>query len=356
MAPPAAQQKKNERPQLKSAAGSYANMPPVSLLCHYLDDDQRRGFVDSMAEVKVGQNEVIMRQGDKGNNFYLIKSGTCDVWIADKDGERKNVRSLSAGSWCGELSLLHLKTRSASIMATSSEVTLLMVNRKTFQASIGDLITKKRGELLPFLTKLSIFADMDEYEMGMLADAAKVMNFKAGDTIHEKDKPSDNRFYLVREGKITTPGITANTYGKQSYFGHIELLQSSMNSETRRASDATTCVTFKKEDFMKLVPLHAFVREAGQQQLALASSGAGGKMRGRRFGESAEATQTTVGKPAGAIAKGTKKSPEAVKRIMAAVKSNIIFSRLNEMQLTMLQQAMMEHSVEAGENVITQGE
>ena len=38
-------------------------MPPVSLLCHYLDDEQRRGFVESMAEVKVSQNEVIMRQG-----------------------------------------------------------------------------------------------------------------------------------------------------------------------------------------------------------------------------------------------------------------------------------------------------
>uniref|UniRef100_A0A7S2FU98 Uncharacterized protein n=1 Tax=Haptolina brevifila TaxID=156173 RepID=A0A7S2FU98_9EUKA len=310
-----------------------------------------------MAEVKVGQNEVIMRQGDKGNNFYLIKSGTCDVWIADKDGERRNVRSLAAGSWCGELSLLHLKTRSASIMATSSEVTLLMVNRKTFAASIGDLITKKRGELLPFLTKLSIFADMNEYEMGMLADAAKTSVYKAGDVIHEANKPSDNRFYLVREGTITTPGLNPVKYGRHSYFGHIELLQSSMNSETRRASDATTCVTFRKEDFMKLVPLHAFVREAGQQQLALASGGGGAaKMRGRRFGESAEATQTTVNKPTGQIAKGTKKSPEAIGRIMGAVKQNIIFSRLNEMQLTMLQQAMMEHSVDVGENVITQGE
>ena len=38
-------------------------MPPVALLSHYLDEDSRRGFVDSMAEVKVKQEEVIMRQG-----------------------------------------------------------------------------------------------------------------------------------------------------------------------------------------------------------------------------------------------------------------------------------------------------
>ena len=53
---------------------------------------------------------------------------------------------------------------------------------------------------------------------------------------------------------------------------------------------------------------------------------------------------------------GTTKSKEAIERIMGAVKSNIIFSRLNEKQLTMLQQAMMEHVVAAGSNVVTQGE
>ena len=53
---------------------------------------------------------------------------------------------------------------------------------------------------------------------------------------------------------------------------------------------------------------------------------------------------------------GGKKSPEAIARIMGAVKSNIIFSRLNETQLQMLQGAMNEAHVAAGSNVITQGE
>ena len=117
---------------------------------------------------------------------------------------------------------------------------------------------------------------------------------------------------------------------------------------------------------MKMVPLHAFVRDAAQQHFAFKQSDApseakgGAKMRGRRYGESAEATTATAGPAAnakgGTISKGSKKSEEAIKRIMGAVKSNIIFSRLNELQLTMLQQAMMEHVVPAGSNVITQDE
>ena len=81
-------------------------MPPCELLCQYLEEDKRREFVDGMAEVRVKCEEVIIRQNDKGNNFFIIKEGTCDVWVADAEGERKNTRTLSAGSWCGELSLL----------------------------------------------------------------------------------------------------------------------------------------------------------------------------------------------------------------------------------------------------------
>lgn len=346
--------------QLKSAAGSFEVMPPCALLHNYMDtDEERRGFVDSMAEVQVKQQEVIMRQGDKGNNFYLIKSGTCDVWMADSAGERRNVRSLTAGSWCGELSLLTGKPRSASIMATSPEVTLLMVNRRAFNAALGDKIVKKRAEWVPFLRLLPIFAELSEdYELGLLADACREVRYAAGATMHEVGTPGDNKFFVVREGTVVAVAggpAESTKYGRQAYFGHVELLQNSKHQETRRAETAVWCATFRKEDFLKLVPLHAFVREAGQQQLALKAEGApaGSKMRGRRFGEAAEAT---TGVLTGKVASGKKKTTEQVARIMGAVSRNVIFSRLNEMQLTMLQEAMMEHTIHPGQNVITQGE
>ena len=300
------------------------------------------------------------RAGDKGNNFYLIKSGTCDVWVADSSGERVNVRTLSAGSYCGELSLVVGKPRSASIMATSEQVTLLMVNRRNFNAHLGDTIVKKRAELLPFLSSLAIFSEMrDSYEMTLLCDAAIQVSFDAGHTVHEAGKPFDNRFYIVREGAVVSGGLSPTKYGKMQCFGQVELLQTSKCQETRRTEGATSCVCFRKEDFMKLVPLNSFVRDVQQQQLALASGGAGDKpaMRGRRFGESAETSAATTNR-ASVVAKPptSKKSPQAVARIMGAIKSNIIFSRLNELQLNMLQQAMTEHTVAAGQNVITQGE
>ena len=190
--------------QLKSAAGSYCKIPPCPLLAAYLDDDGQRAFVDSMAEVSVPKHEVIMRQGalptqlecrvrvrvrarwcmhayrtsrwlqsgcacscaprrccrcrraagDKGNNFYVIKEGTAEVMLTDASGETKHVRTLSAGNSCGELSLLTGSPRSATVQATSSTLVLLMVNRRMFNATIGDAIIRKRARWKDFIRDL----------------------------------------------------------------------------------------------------------------------------------------------------------------------------------------------------------
>ena len=165
------------------------------------------------------------------------------MWIADSSGERRNVRTLTAGHWCGELSLLTGKPRSASILATSNEVTLLMVKRQTFNLSVGDRIAKKRGDLLPFLQSVPLFETiLDTYEMALLADAAQIVQFPAGTVIHESGKPSDNKFYIVRDGVVNGGGaLSPKQYGRQQFFGHVELMQSAKNRETRKVSDAATC-------------------------------------------------------------------------------------------------------------------
>ena len=49
---------------LVSASGAYSEIPPVSLLCNYIEEESdRKAFVESMASVTVKKEEVIMRQG-----------------------------------------------------------------------------------------------------------------------------------------------------------------------------------------------------------------------------------------------------------------------------------------------------
>ena len=125
----------------------------------------------------------------------------------------------------------------------------------------------------------------------------------------------------------------------------VELLQGAFNQEKRVASMTeegnapVRCHILVKEDFMKLVPLHAFVKDSAAQQLALRSDAP--KVRGRRYGESSEATAQALGGHGQLqIPKGSTKSPDALQRINNAISRNIIFSRLNEQQIQMLQQVL----------------
>ena len=71
---------------------------------------------------------------------------------------------------------------------------------------------------------------------------------------------------------------TKKKYARYSFFGQVELLQGAVNQErrvagmTEESQEPVVCHTLTKEDFMKLVPLHAFVKDTQQQQFALGAS------------------------------------------------------------------------------------
>eukprot|EP00308_Calcidiscus_leptoporus_P008285 CAMPEP_0119357114 /NCGR_PEP_ID=MMETSP1334-20130426/5566_1 /TAXON_ID=127549 /ORGANISM="Calcidiscus leptoporus, Strain RCC1130" /LENGTH=889 /DNA_ID=CAMNT_0007371295 /DNA_START=176 /DNA_END=2845 /DNA_ORIENTATION=+ len=334
-------------------------MPPNPMLSAYLDEAARRKFVDSMMEVVVQQGEVIMRQGDKGNNFYLVKEGLLEVEVKEEDGSVKK-NKIVAGGGCGELALLTGQPRAATITAISKEVKLLMVNRKAFNATIGGLIAKKRSVWNPFLGRISLFSqDLNEYERGLIADVLRPVVFKPGEVIcKEGELATSPLFYMIREGTVSSRAAAESkevALGAGDYFGEAEILQKRANLATCTAKDHVVCATISSDHFVKLVPLHALIKDGKNQAFALSQGGASGakQMRGRRFGESAEVTTAHQRKTPKAV---VAKSSEALTRILTAVKRNAIFSRLNDAQLKMVQQAMMEHHVPAGSNVISQGE
>jgi CRP-like cAMP-binding protein len=226
---------------------------------------------------------------------------------------------------------------------------------------IGVEVAKKRTAWVPFLQeKVPMLAELSDYEFMLVADAIQTLRFEAGQPICKAGEAKGNDlFYIVKSGEVKGE----RAFGPGDFFGHVEILQQSANQTTRTASGRVELATLASDAFKALVPLHALVRDGNQQQFALkqaaADGGGGGGGKQRRHGQAAEASAAMMKGGAaagGSIKVGKAKSAEAVKRIMGAVKSNIIFSRLNETQLQMLQGAMNEHHVAAGSNVITQGE
>ena len=72
-------------------------------------------------EISVGAEEVVAREGDLGDEFFVIESGTAEV---TRGGAR--VAKLSAGDFFGEIALIREDRRTATVTATSPMVLIVM--------------------------------------------------------------------------------------------------------------------------------------------------------------------------------------------------------------------------------------
>ena len=76
-----------------------------------------------------GRGEIIVRQGDKGDTCYIIKSGGADVVLRDSSGKEGLIATLGAGNFFGEMSLLTGEPRSADVSAREDTVCVVIDSR-----------------------------------------------------------------------------------------------------------------------------------------------------------------------------------------------------------------------------------
>jgi putative ABC transport system ATP-binding protein len=87
---------------------------------------------DQMIPERYPAGAVIIRQGDPGDKFYVLKSGTVDVIVEDHAG-RRTVAALGSGSFFGEAALLKAEPRNATVMA-KEDVEVYTLGKEQFQA------------------------------------------------------------------------------------------------------------------------------------------------------------------------------------------------------------------------------
>jgi cAMP-dependent protein kinase regulator len=102
-----------------------------NILFNHLDEDQREVVVDAMFRVEKAEGETIIKQGDDGDNFYIIESGQCDVFVKKGDKPAVKVITVGPGNSFGELALMYNCPRAATVTAQTDTV-LWAVDRKTF--------------------------------------------------------------------------------------------------------------------------------------------------------------------------------------------------------------------------------
>jgi small-conductance mechanosensitive channel/CRP-like cAMP-binding protein len=120
-----------------------------------LPDAAHRKLASEVGVKMFAQGEIIVREGEKSSELYIIDKGEVFVEV-QKERETVNVATLRAGSFFGEMSLMTGEERKATVRA-ASECTLLVVDHEAFHHTIAaspeivermsDILAKRQEEL-----------------------------------------------------------------------------------------------------------------------------------------------------------------------------------------------------------------
>ena len=96
-----------------------------------MDDQEVADIREIMEEVKFKPGQVIIREGEPGDLFYVVTEGRAQVLIRDADGNELGLSEVGPGGFFGELSMLTNLPRSARVRALD-DVTTLVLERDDF--------------------------------------------------------------------------------------------------------------------------------------------------------------------------------------------------------------------------------
>ncbi len=109
-----------------------STVPILSNMDHY----ERSKMADAIKETKVASGDVIIKQGEAGEVFYILVDGQAIATL--NDNKDKPVMNYKPGDYFGELALLRGEPRAANVIA-SADCKLISLDRKSFRRLLGPL-------------------------------------------------------------------------------------------------------------------------------------------------------------------------------------------------------------------------
>ncbi|XP_076662199.1 cAMP-dependent protein kinase type II regulatory subunit isoform X2 [Halictus rubicundus] len=224
-----------------------------------LDGEQMADVLDAMFEKIVQPGEFIIRQGDDGDNFYVIERGQYEVYVKDPHTNTDAmIHTYNNGGAFGELALLYKMPRAATIKAITNG-TLWAMDRQTFRRILLKSAYKKRKMYEDLINKVPMLKSLERYERMNLADALVPKQYSDGDKIIKQGDTADG-MYFVEDGivRITILGdhgreIEINRVPAGGYLGELALVTHKPRAATAYAVGDVKLAFLDVEAFERLL-------------------------------------------------------------------------------------------------------
>jgi cAMP-dependent protein kinase regulator len=224
----------------------------ANFIFEHLTKRELNRLVDAFEKTEVtGSGVDIIKQGDVGDFFYVLHSGSVEFVVNDH-----TVGNAQAGSSFGELALLYKSPRAATVKTMGENTVLFRVDQLTFRFILQAQTKEAVSEKVALLKMVSFLKDLNTTEINKLAAVMTPKKFSKGDYIMRKGDPADF-FYILGEGSVTAKNVAVGeakfedlTLAKRGdYFGERALVTGEPRAADIVADNEATAFAIDKDTF-----------------------------------------------------------------------------------------------------------
>jgi len=241
----------SDRLRLLEALAFLRSLPQKSL--------ERLAGSARVREVPAGA--TVVRQGERGDEFFIIAAGQAAVQVREQNEDR-TVGQMTVGDFFGERALLNRGVREATIKA-ETPLKLLVFPAKVFWTELAGPVgweSRVRGALeeRDRVRALPIFADTAPRQLDLLAVKLRVQAFMPGEVLVKQGDLGD-AFYIVREGSVEVIARKERsrrriaTLKSGDFFGEMSLLHDAPRNATVQGLEAGSAWRLERHDFRDLL-------------------------------------------------------------------------------------------------------
>jgi len=225
--------------------------------------EQISRIVEEMWRLDVKAGKTLIKQGDRGDYFYVVEYGNFEIFVNNPRQEEDVdilVATCGQGKAFGELALLYNSPRAATVKATIDSV-VWAIGRSTFRRVLMHISCGRLAEYEGFLNSVPLFRSLLPHERKSVAEALDTIDYKCGNVIIKQGDTDGDSFYIVQNGEAVVlkqegskKSVEVMRLKAGDFFGERALIRKEARAATVKVvSPKMTCLFLDRKSFCALL-------------------------------------------------------------------------------------------------------
>eukprot|EP00903_Cladosiphon_okamuranus_P018322 g16856.t2 len=257
----------NEVPKTQEEVDTILAIVKDIFLFQHLSKKQMADVVRVISREQVQKGDTVIKQGDKGDKFYIVDAGEFEVSVTDHNGVDSVISHISLpGVSFGELSLMYGKPRTATVTCVH-DGWLWCLERKAFRGILVDRMT--HDNTVKILRKVKTLKPLSTLKLQQLISLMEEESFKNEEYIATEGELGE-KFFIVVLGNVKCyigVGHEREEVARikvGGYFGETALLHGVPTKGSFVSSGNTRVLSLRRSTMeAKLGPLQSVIDQAG---------------------------------------------------------------------------------------------